>query len=202
MASTPVIALRYQRVELEQKANLSPAGRAVLAGATGPERLIAALAATGNYRDAVYALTMILPHRQAAWWACLAVRLLPDLAARAEDLAAVEVAEHWVQSTAPVDAERAGEAADRCNLDLAPGWAAMAAYWSGASIAPRGQQPVPPAPHLPGVATRTALLLLTLEPALSGRVSLGDFLEIGLALMKGDVGRTAQASVRARLAGG
>ena len=75
----------------------------------------------------------------------------------------------------------------------------MAAFWGGPSIAPRGQQPVAPAPHLPGIATRTALLLLNHEPSLGERASLADWLEIGVALMNGDNGRQAQANVRSKL---
>ena len=202
MASAPAIALRFQRAELEHKADLSAAGMACLLLAAGPRELVTALQASSDPRDAVYALAMMLPHRQAVWWACLGLRLLPDLAARPAELAAVEVAEAWVQSVSQSDAERAGVLADACDLGKAAGWTAMAAYWSGSSLAPRGQQAVPPAPHLPGIAARTALLLLAYEPALAGRVRLADLLAIGVDLMHGDAGRAAQTTVRARLSGG
>jgi len=164
-----------------------------------PERLVEALAASEDRDDAVCALAMILPHRQAVWWACLAARLLPDLEQRKADLAAVAGAELWVRGGKPADAEAAGDLAEACNRNYAPAWVATAAYWSGPTIAPRGQQAVSPAPHLPGVAVRTALLLLTHEPALAGRIAFSDWLEIGLALMKGKNGNEAQAALGARL---
>ncbi len=201
MATQSAIALRYQRSELDQKAELSAMGKACLATARGPHDLLAGLSALPDARDSVHALALMLPHRQVVWWACLCVRLLPDLAKRPADLAAVEQAEAWVQSAAPADAELAGERAGDCDLRTAPGWAAMAAAWSGPSLAPRGLQAVPPAPHLPGVATRTALILLVHEPALTGRVTMADLRDIGLALMQGDIGRKAQAAVIDRLRG-
>ena len=199
MATQTAIALRFQRQELDQKADLSGAGRACLASARGPQDLIAALAALDDARDAIFALAFMLPHRQAVWWACLGVRLLPDLEKRRPDLAAVEQAEAWVQSAATADAERAGEAAEQCNLQDAPGWTAMAAYWSGPTLAPRGQQAITPLPFLPGVAARTALLLAVHDPVFAGRIRLADLLGIGLELVNGDIGRKAQAAVRERL---
>ncbi|SFF95104.1 hypothetical protein SAMN05518801_104100 [Novosphingobium sp. CF614] len=199
-AQSASIPLRFQRAELEAKADLTAEGRALLGKIAHPERLVGALVDSGNRRDAVYALALMLPHRQAVWWACMAARVLPDLERRKQDLAAVSWAERWVQGGASADAERAGELANACDPDFAPAWVATAAYWSGPSIAPRGQQAVPPAPHLPGVAARIALLLLSQDPALAGRIALGDWLEIGLALMSGGNGSQAQAELRGRLA--
>lgn len=198
-SSTASIPLRFQRAELEAKADLTPEGKAMLGRIAHPERLIAALVEAGNARDAVYALALMLPHRQAVWWACLAVRLLPDLDRRKQDLAAVTAAERWVQGGNGGDAERAGDLANACDPDFAPAWVATAAYWSGPSIAPRGQLAVLPAPHLPGVAARIALLLLSQEPALAGRVPFADWLSIGMALMAGGNGGQAQADLRSRL---
>ncbi|MEE4452442.1 DUF6931 family protein [Novosphingobium resinovorum] len=202
MSSSPPISipLRFQRSELEAKADLSQEGKALLARIGHPEKLVAALIDAGLSRDAVHVLTLILPHRQAVWWACLAVRLLPDLERRKQDLAAVVAAERWVQGGSGNDAEQAGEIANACDPDFAPAWVATAAYWSGPSIAPRGQQAVSPPPHLPGVAARIALLLLAQDTALAGRYVFGDWLAIGLALLAGGNGGQAQAELRGRLA--
>ena len=198
-AQSVSIPLRFQRAELDAKADLTPAGKAMLAQIGHPERLIGALVEAGNRRDAIYALALMLPHRQAVWWVCLAARLLPDLERRKPDLAAIAGAERWVQTGSGGDAEHAGELANACDPDFAPAWVATSAYWSGPSIAPRGQQAVPPAPHLPGVAARIALLLLTQEPAFAGRIAFEDWLAIGLALMSGGNGGQAQAELRGRL---
>ncbi|MFC3174562.1 DUF6931 family protein [Novosphingobium bradum] len=199
MATAPAIPLRFQRAEFESKADLSPQGRAVLAANPHPTRLIEALGAAKLDRDAVHALALMLPHRQVVWWGCLAARLLPDLDRRKTDLAAIAAAEAWTQNPAPAQAEQAAQAADQADRDLGPAWVATAAGWAGPSLAPRGQSAVPPPPHLPGTAVRTALVLLMLEPALQGRVSHADWLELGLALMRGENGSAAQGQLRRRL---
>lgn len=200
MSVSPLsIPLRFQRAELESKADLTPEGKAMLARIAHPERLIAALVEDGNGRDAIHALTLMLPHRQAVWWACLAARLLPDLEHRKADLAAIGAAERWVQGGSDSDAERAGDLAKDCDPDFAPTWVATAAYWAGPSLAPRGQQAVPPAPHLPGVTTRISLLMLSHDPAFGGRIAFVDWLAIGLALMGGSNGSQAQSELRGRL---
>lgn len=199
MASQPIIPLRFQRAEFEGKANLSPAGLGLLSGNPHPVRLLEALRGAGLVQDAVYALAMMLPHRQVVWWGCLAARVLPDLDRRSADLAAIAAAEGWTQGQGPAQAEQAGLAADRAGLDFAPGWVAQAAYWSGPSIAPPGQPEVAPEPHLPGSAVRTALILLMDEPTLKGRVSFADWLALGEALVRGENGSVAQGALRRRL---
>lgn len=201
MAEQPTILLRFQRAELEQKADLTPAGRKRLGETAQPGKLIDTLTADGNHRDAVYALVLLLPHRQVVWWACLAARLLPDLESRPADLAAVAAAERWVQSHDPVDALQAGAAAEACDDGLAPHWVATAAFWAGPSIAPQGLDPVPPAPFLSGIATRSALIMLSQDPSMVGKVGFSDWLEIGIALMRGDSGGQAQLALRHKLFG-
>jgi hypothetical protein len=195
------LPLRFQRMELQEHGGLSDRGLDALATTTGPEALLATLTALPDQADAAAALALMLPRRQSVWWACLAVRLIPGMADRAAERVALETAEAWVQTTADEAAERAFTAAEFCAVAAPARWAAMAAHWSGPSIAPRGQQPVPPAAHLTGIATRTALLFTVHDPALRGRVSYADLVAIGIALMHGDVGRKAQAAVLDRLAG-
>jgi len=199
MATTPTIPLRFQRAEFESKARLSAAGLALLADNPHPVKLLEALGAAGLDHDASYALAMMLPHRQVVWWGCLAARLLPDLERRKDDLAAVAAAEGWTQGGTPALAEQAGLAGERARRDRAPAWVATAAFWSGPSLSARGQTPVAPAPHLPGTAVRTALILLMDEPALKGRVRFADWLELGKALVRGENGVAAQGQLRRRL---
>jgi hypothetical protein len=202
MSEPTTIPLRFQRAELQAKADLSPAGIAMLTRVPGPAELIAALAAMEDPRDAVSSLALMLPRRQTVWWACLGVRLIPDLADRPAELAAIEIAESWVQTQATDDCERAFPAAEACAMNAAAGWAAMAAFWSGPSLAPRGQQAIAPAPHLAGVAARTALIFTFHDPAVTDRIGYGDLLAIGMELMHGELGRRAQAAARERIASG
>lgn len=200
MASTPSIALRFQRADLQAAAGLSALGRAMLAETRGPQDLLSTLTGAGHFVDAINALALMLPHRQAVWWACLAARLVPGLDGRDADAAALKAAEDWVQTASPEAALAAGRLAEACHDDGGAYWAAMAAYWSGPSLAPPGIEPVRPAPHLPGVAARTAMTFVALDPALAGRLAPADLLEIGVDLMRGNLGRGPHAALTARLA--
>ncbi len=199
-SAAPAIPLRFQRQELSHKAALSEAGLAALGYASGPQDLLATLIQAGQPQDAISALAQMLPRRQAVWWACLAVRLIPDLASRPAELLAVEIGESWVQGQRVDDTERAAAAAELCPFESPAGLVALATAWAGPSLAPRGQQAVPPAPHLTGAAVRGALILTVHDPAIAGRIGMADLFAIGTALMQGDVGRKAQESVRDRLA--
>jgi hypothetical protein len=200
MATAPIIALRFQRADLQAAAGLSALGQAMLAETRGPNDLIETLAGSGHFVDAINALAQMLPHRQAVWWACLAARLVPGLADRREEVAAVKAAEDWVQTAAADAATAAAGLAETCSDVAAPYWAAMAAYWSGPSLAPPGIAPVRPAPHLPGIAVRTALHFVVADPAVTGRLAPADMLDIGLDLMRGNLGRAPQAALTALLA--
>jgi hypothetical protein len=200
MASTAAIALRFQRADLQAAAGLSALGKALLADTRGPQDLISTLTGNGHFADAINALALMLPHRQAVWWACLASRLVPGLEARAAEAAAIKAAEDWVQTASPDAAVAAGRLAEACADNGGPYWAAIAAFWSGPSLAPPGIEPVRPAPHLPGVAVRTALGFIAADPVVAGRLAAGDLLDIGIDLMHGNLGRVPQAALTARLA--
>jgi hypothetical protein len=199
-SAAQTIPLRFQRQELQQKADLSPAGLKAAATAAGPRELIAALAEPEAARDAVAALALMLPRRQAVWWACLIARLLPEAVQSPAEAAAIEGAEAWVQTQSAEDGERAFELAEQCGGDAPARWAATAAFFSGPSLAPRGQQAVPAPAYLTGVAARVAAVSLVHHPAIGGRIGFGDLLAIGTDLMHGDLGRRRQSALRERLA--
>jgi hypothetical protein len=184
----PVFGLpvRFQRAELLNHADLSAAGRALVDEARGPEDLVDMLQASANRRDLLATLALILPKRQAAWWACLAARLLAP-AAGSPELAAINAAEAWVQTQGDEDRFRAEAAADALDHDGAAAWAALAAFWSGGSIGPRDSAPVPPAPHLTGTAVRAALFMT----AAARPSAWSELVEIGLEILAGGSGRTA-----------
>lgn len=165
-----------------------------------PVEFLDRLVEQGMGDDAVHALTLLLPHRQTVWWACLAARLLPDIDKRKTGLAAIDAAEKWVQTQKPAEAEMAGKAAGKADRGQGLAWVAQAAHWAGPSLAPRGQPEVPPSPFLPGVAARSALTLLGIDPAFSKPVPLAEWLPIGLALMAGENGKKAQEQVKESLA--
>jgi hypothetical protein len=98
----------------------------------------------------------LLPRREAVWWGCHAMRDMKELTA--SERACVAAARQW--------ALRPDEAARRKALDLgletsaklSGGWIALAAAWSGGSIAPAGGPPMAPSPAATAQAVRVALL--------------------------------------------
>ncbi len=104
-----------------------------------------------------------LPKREAVWWACMCARAVPDAALSPNDAEALERAEQWVRR--PDDAARraAMAAAERTKFDSPEAWAAVAAFWSGGSMAPEGQPPVPPPDHLTGTAVTGAVILASVR---------------------------------------
>lgn len=107
--------------------------------------------------DAVAFCAYVLPRREAVWWACRCVADLCPQRAPAEE-AALKAAEAWVNE--PEDASRweALRLGSEGGRSLPATWAALAAGWSGGSLAPPDQPPVPAPQHLTAKAVRTAVL--------------------------------------------
>ncbi len=100
-----------------------------------------------------------LPRREAVWWACMcaahtAPADLPDA-----DRQARETAEHWVRQQTDALRRGAMQQAESGGFATPEAWAAVAAFWSGNSMAPEGQPAVPPGPHLAGTAVAGAVAL-------------------------------------------
>jgi hypothetical protein len=96
------------------------------------------------FSDAVTFWAHALPKRHAAWWAAQAAR-----AVRTEDIpdaesAALAAAETWICTPRNEQRLAAKRAAEAASLRSPGTWAAMAAYWSGCSLAPENTTPVPP----------------------------------------------------------
>jgi len=111
--------------------------------------------------DAVRFLAHALPRREGVWWACLCAR-----GATGNGSPALQAAERWVAD--PSEANR--RAAQAAAVDAGPGTpagcAALAAFWSGGSLAPANVPAVPPGETLTaqGVAGAILLAAVATEP--------------------------------------
>jgi hypothetical protein len=184
--------VRFQRAELAAHADLSPEADTLLMTARGPEDILEGLHRSGSNRDFLAALAMMLPKRQAVWWACLSARLLHP-AKDSPEAAAIQAAEAWVQAQSEETRASAGLAAEALDHEGAAAWAALAAYWSGGSIGAGGAPPVAPAPHLTGAAVRSALFMT----AAARPSAWGEMIAIGVEILKGESGREAFARASA-----
>lgn len=146
-----------------------------------------ALEKAGMAEDAASVLAQALSRRGAAWWACRAARLEAGGEPAARELRALEVAEAWVRQPEQIKAYVAQDAANVAGLAAPAGCAALAAFLAGESIAPPHLDPLPPQPHLAGMAAAGAVRLAAARrgPAEPAR-ELTRLLAAGYAIAAGD----------------
>src|SRR5690606_25846941 len=121
------------------------------------------LAAAGHWLDAIAFLARALPKREAVWWACMCARVTAPPAEEAAspegDVAgpaaagrgparALAAAEAWVYKPSEENRRECEAAAHAAQFDSPESWAAIAAFWSGGSVAPPGGPVVPPGEDL------------------------------------------------------
>ncbi|MDV3240179.1 MAG: hypothetical protein LOY00_00070 [Methylocaldum sp.] len=115
------------------------------------------------YPEAVKFLARALPKRESTWWACLCARsaLANDPASPA--IKPLERAERWVYKPSEEHRRSAFAAAEAHQFQGAGSWAAVAAFWSGGSMAPPDAPAVPPADNLTGKAVAGAVMLAAVQ---------------------------------------
>ncbi|GGH20189.1 hypothetical protein GCM10007036_23600 [Alsobacter metallidurans] len=164
--STPLSKLDVPLEPLLPRLELQAAAADAVAGADNASAALLRLQAAGLNADAMRLVAHALPKREAVWWACMCARSVPDSALAPEDRDALECAETWVRKRQDDAARRAAwAAAQRTQFRSPEAWAAVAAFWSGGSMAPEGQPSVPPADHLTGVAVGGAVMMASVRGA-------------------------------------
>jgi hypothetical protein len=165
------------------------AARAIHECATVPAAL-GTLEAAGFDAEAARLVAHALPKREAVWWACMcAAHTAPADLAEAERTA-LAAAELWVRAQTDAARRAAMAQAQATGFSSPEAWAAVAAFWSGESMAPEGQPAVPPAPHLTGTAVAGSVALSAVRGQVSRRPArLRRFLESGRNIAAGGPGR-------------
>jgi hypothetical protein len=134
-----------------------------------------------------------LPPREAVWWAarCAAATAPADLPQA--DREAGALAEAWVRKPADATCREAMARAQAAGCKTPEAWAALAAFWSGDSIALPNQPKVPPAPHLAGTAVAGAVILASVRPNAAKQAErLTRFLASAREIAEGGAGRIAK----------
>ena len=122
-----------------------------------PIRYMQGLLKSRTPEEAITFCAYMLPRREAVWWAHQCV-VLNGTELSAEEQQLVDAAESWVRE--PDEEKRLGALIAGMNARYkTPGaWVALAAGWSGGSMAIDSEYPVPAPPHLTAKATNAAVL--------------------------------------------
>jgi hypothetical protein len=115
-----------------------------------------ALSTSSRPNDAILFISHLLPRREAVWWAIQCVRALVGDEAADE---ALRAAETWVRTPEDDNRRAALGFANDADRRKPTTWLAFAAGWSGGSLLPADQKPVPPPPGACAMAANTAIML-------------------------------------------
>ena len=126
------------------------------AGDEGAVAFLGRCRAEGRLEPALTAVAYLLPRRDAVWLACQAMRDLTDL--KPSEVECVALARQWASRPEETLRRKALDRGLETSARLSGAWVALAAGWSGGSIAPAGAQPMPPSPAATAQAVRVALL--------------------------------------------
>jgi hypothetical protein len=144
---------------------LAAAGGFTLTAQDGasPAKFLNDLLAAKNLTGAVQFLAFALPAREAVWWACQCSReeLREPVPRPLQD--AVEAAEAWVRQPTEEHRRAAMSRAQATDLQSPAAWAAVAAFWSGGSLAPENLPEIPAPAHLRGCAVAGAVMLAAVK---------------------------------------
>jgi hypothetical protein len=172
-------------------AGLPTAASTKVAGLADVPAAVAALRAADMAGEAARLVAFALPKREAVWWACMCARAVPAPVGP-EDMKALELAEAWVFKPADETRRQAFAHAQAAEFGTPEAWAAVAAFWSGDSMAPLGQPVVPPTANLAGtaVAGSVALAAVRISPE-KRNARLERFLDSAAEIAGGGSGRLA-----------
>jgi hypothetical protein len=142
---------------------LSKDAEQVLDGCAHPSLAVGRLTQVGLLIEAARICAHALPARERVWWAARCVRATATGEIPAADQQACRLGEDWVRR--PTDGTRraAMDQAQATGFASAEAWVAVAAFWSGDSMAPSDQPKVAPAPHLAGSAVVGAVILASVR---------------------------------------
>jgi hypothetical protein len=138
---------------------LSEQAALLLTADQSPKRYLEILMEKNLLPDATRLLAHGLGKRDAVWWACLCLREALGANPAAKIKAALDAAETWAKKPSD-DHRRAGlNAAEAVGYGAPAGLTALAAFWSGGSMAPPDGPVVPPPEHMTAEAVAGAVLL-------------------------------------------
>jgi hypothetical protein len=135
--------------------------------------------------DAVRILALVLPTREAVWWAWMCARRASGEEPTPEVAAALLAIERWLREPSDENRRATMTAGDAADFATPAGCVALATFFSGGSVAPPDAPYVPPQEFVAGKTIAAAILLsaVVTEPELAPE-KLNGFLEQGIHVAK------------------
>lgn len=158
--SPALYKLSGEPARLVERIQPSPEGTALLASSPNAAVGLTRLAEAGFLSEAARLAAHALPRREAVWWACMCARhTAPSGTDPPSEAAVRESAEEWVRRQTDELRRAAMARARSAGFSSPESWAAVAAFWSGDSIAPPEAPKTPPESHLAGLAVAGSVAL-------------------------------------------
>jgi hypothetical protein len=142
-----------------------------------------ALIAGQHYIDAAQVLGKLMPQREGVWWAAQCVASSLGDSPKPQEVRALRAAERWVTEMTEDSRYECFEAAKKARLGSPANCVAMAAFLCGPSLAPKGEDLVPPAPDFPAKMIAGTVMAASLSSTVElSTAQLANFLEAGKVL--------------------
>lgn len=170
---------------------LDAEGTTVLNGCTNSIEALDRLEKAELLIEATRLVAHALPAREAVWWACACSRHTAPSGAKPDiETAMRDASEAWVRRPTDEHRRAAMKQAEAAGFDSAEAWTAVAAFWSGDSMAPLEAPKVPPQPHFTGLAVAGSVALAAARGQASRREArLRQFLVSAKDIAAGGAGR-------------
>jgi hypothetical protein len=145
-------------------------------------QFFAALSKSRTPEEAVTFGAYLLPRRRAVWWGHECVRSVIHLLSD-QDLKMLQLAESWVREPEEEHRIRAMDEGLNARTKTPGAWIALAAGWSGGSLAPPEAPKVPPPTYLTARAVNAGILGALARVDIPHRAgTLQAFVEMGIGL--------------------
>lgn len=132
---------------------------ALLRQEDAPPAFVARLMDAELLSDAVRVVGAVLPAREGIWWAWSCSKKAVGPEAGEEMVAILAAVERWLREPTDPNRRTAMDVAEAADYATPAGCVALAAFFSGGSIAPTHVQAVPPPVHASAKAVATAILI-------------------------------------------
>lgn len=178
---------RWTRVKWTEAGQVADLADTDAASKLPPEAYFESLRQAGQLPDAAFFIGRALPRHETVAWAARTVRDLPNPETKRQDAEALKAALLWVQDPSEPRRRAAYDAAQAATDQSAEQMVALAAFFSGGSMAPEGYDPVQAPMDTAGTFAAGAVVLAAvrtgdMDAALARGLDAGDRIaEKGLA---------------------